>query len=327
MARAGVLATLALSAATAVAAARPPTPAPATLTLRALTLPPLSYGLDELAPHMSNDTMHSHLHGNFAAYATKATAALSQLAATDRELAHRGIGYVLQHLADVKDDGLRATLRNQGGGYVNHEMWFGQLAPPAHAGAFEPSSAVGAALLRRYTGEDIFRELFRAAALRVFGSGWVWLEVDATGDVARLEITWSPNQDTPASDPRRTPLIGLDVWEHAYVRDFSIDRAAFVDAFWAVLDWRVVDARFRLAVGEGLEEAGRTAGDAGAGAEKPVDGDEVIQELAAAEAAARGGEGGQEEAQEWKEAAAVEGEAGNEESEEEDEEGDFDDEL
>ena len=171
---------LALTAAAAAAAQSP-------LTLRALPLPPLAYGLHELAPHMSNDTMHAHYYGNTAAYAAKASAALSTLAVTDPALAHRGIGYVLTRLADVPDDGLRTALRNHGGGYVNHAVWFGQLAPPAHAGAFEPSSAVGAAVLRRYTGEDIFRELFRAAALRVFGSGWVWLEVDATGDVARLE--------------------------------------------------------------------------------------------------------------------------------------------
>ena len=191
-----------------------------------LQLPGLTYGYGDLEPYFDETTMTVHHLGHHQAYTDKTNQALAKLRAnmTTHDLAKMGLDSILKHLADVPDPE-RTILRNQGGGYVNHELWFSQLAPPIEKGGsggiFDHNTELGKALVKQFINFDIFKELFKNAALKVFGSGWAWLELDMRGGVPVLAITTTTNQDSPAMEQGRVPLLGLDVWEHAYCESAS----------------------------------------------------------------------------------------------------------
>jgi superoxide dismutase, Fe-Mn family len=190
-----------------------------------LQLPALQFGYADLEPYIDEATMEVHHLGHMQAYTDKANAALAELRAnaTTNALAKLGLDALLSRLGDVPEP-QRSALRNHGGGYVNHELFFASLGVPEEKGGpggrFLPGTPLGQAIARQFVSFAIFQELFRQAALRVFGSGWVWLELDKRGGdnaVGVLAITTTPNQDSLTMDsPLRVPLLGLDVWEHAY---------------------------------------------------------------------------------------------------------------
>lgn len=210
-----------------------------------LPLPGLPYAYDALEPYIDAATMRTHHLGHMKAYTDRVNAAIGELRAdpATNALAKNGLEWLLQHL-DLVPEPQRGAIANHGGGYVNHELFFAQLAPARGNASSSAAAASGegddgddegapapgwggdfsltdgthfqAAFLERFVSLPIFKELVRTAALRLFGSGWVWLELDARGAVPVLAVTTTPNQDTPLTDPRRLPLLGVDVWEHAY---------------------------------------------------------------------------------------------------------------
>lgn len=219
-------------------------PAPA----RLLTLPPLPYGYDALAPAIPEDIMRVHHLKHHAAYTAKANDALDELFASSPQLRLRerdGVGqlrHVLENLPSVTPSALRTTLQNNGGGFVNHAFFWKCLAP-AGSTALADAVALQDALVRAFGSVEAFRAKFTASALSVFGSGWVWLErVGVSGELA---ITTTPNQDSPFFEAGRRPILALDVWEHAYYLAYKNDRKAYVDAFFAVVNWNFVGNEFR----------------------------------------------------------------------------------
>jgi len=239
-----------------------------------LQLPALPYSYDALEPHIREKTMRVHHLGHFQAYTDKTNDALKALRAdpVTHDLAKLGIDAVLRNLGNISAP-LAAQLRNNGGGFVNHELFFSSLAAP-HEGASERENAVGGLLdaqsevaqrISRDFGEfDTFKAAFEDAASRLFGSGWVWLELHTPeAGTPILRITTTPNQDTPAMYPGRVPLLGLDLWEHAWYLELcdehskrpALERAAYIYGFWKVINWRVVDARLQAALQDQLVTA------------------------------------------------------------------------
>jgi len=201
-------------------------------------LPELGYPAHALEPHIDARTMEIHHGKHHAAYTANLNAALKD--------------YPHLHGARVEDlllalDNLPAPIqtavRNNGGGFLNHSLFWETLAP---GGAREPvagpppEGALDEAIMIKYGGFDEFKAEFAAAAATRFGSGWAWLSTDAEGD---LEVTSTPNQDTPVMDGR-VPLLGLDVWEHAYYLRYQNRRPDYIDAFWNVVNWNVVEGIF-----------------------------------------------------------------------------------
>jgi len=166
--------------------------------------------------------------------------------ASTKFLAKMGVDSLLQHLDEVPE-ALRKTVRNAGGGYVNHAFFFDCMSPN---GGGEPSGALSDAIRASFGGLSAFKQMFSLAALEVFGSGWAWLVYDTSvGTLAALKVTSTPNQDTPAMQSGLVPLLGIDVWEHAYYLKHQSRRKDYVDDFWAVLNWPEVMERYAVATG------------------------------------------------------------------------------
>ena len=194
------------------------------------TLPKLSYAYDALEPHIDARTMeihHTKHHQAYIANANKALAGNAELQALS--------GEALLARLDRVPEPLRTTLRNNVGGHVNHSFFWETLSP---AGGGSPEGALAAAITAAFGSFDGFKSQFTDAALKRFGSGWAWLVTD--GD--KLAIRSTANQDSPLMDGAR-PLVGLDVWEHAYYLHYQNRRADYVTAFWNVVDWRVAARR------------------------------------------------------------------------------------
>lgn len=217
--------------------------------------------------------MRVHYGGHFAAYLTKTNAAMAELRGSKdndvRELAKRGLEEVLRNLDKVPEH-LRATLRNQGGGFINHELYFSILAPQFKqpddlieltreqealqrlrvGGLLEPDSAIAHLIDRDFGGVQQLQRAFDAVANGLFGSGWVWLEVAHHEEKgASLRITTTANQDNPImTGSKGVPILGEDLWEHAYYLDRQNRRAEYVSAFWHVLNWGEVNRRLLAAV-------------------------------------------------------------------------------
>lgn len=183
--------------------------------------------------------MKVHHSGHHQTYTDKLNAALVELASLAPELATVPIAKLLERLPEVPEK-VRGAIRNNGGGYVNHEFFFNAMAP-GQGGV--PTGALAAAITATWGSFDAFKEAFTNAALGCFGSGWVWLISDAA-DGGKLKIVSSANQETPASDPTKKPLVVIDLWEHAYYLKFQNKRAAWIAAWWNVVSWPVVAARF-----------------------------------------------------------------------------------
>ena len=191
-------------------------------------LPDLQYAHNALEPHIDAHTMEIHHGKHHAAYTANLNAAL----ADHPGLHGKSASELVSDLAALPD-AIRAAVRNNGGGYVNHAM-FWQLMTPG--GADAPGGELASAIDAAFGSVDEFKQRFAAAAVGRFGSGWAWLAADGDGS---LEVLSTPNQDTPVMTGK-TPILGVDVWEHAYYLNYQNRRPDYVAAFWNVVNWTVV---------------------------------------------------------------------------------------
>ena len=199
------------------------------------TLPPLPYANDALEPHIDAKTMEIHHDKHHQAYITNLNNAL----ATHPELESHSIEQLCANIDSVPEP-IRVAVRNNGGGHYNHSLFWKLLAPSA-GGA--PTGDLAAAIDHTFGSFDAFRETFAKAATTRFGSGWAWL-VKKDG---KLAVNSTPNQDNPLMDGSGTPLLGLDVWEHAYYLNYQNKRPDYIAAFWNVVNWPAVAERFASA--------------------------------------------------------------------------------
>lgn len=193
------------------------------------TVPALGYDYNALEPHISGAIMQLHHDKHHQAYVDKLNKALE----SHPELANHSVEELLSGLSGLPDD-IRQAVRNHGGGHYNHSLFWKVLSPQ---GGGEPTGALGEALVAKYGSFQAFTEQFSAAALGLFGSGWVWL-------TPALEIVAMPNQDVTLHDGGVEPLMGLDVWEHAYYLDYKNKRDDYIAAWWHVVDWEFVASRY-----------------------------------------------------------------------------------
>ena len=196
----------------------------------AFSVPDLPYDYDALEPHIDEATMRVHHDKHHQAYVDKANGALEGTEWADREVED-----VLQNLDSLPAD-KQGPVRNNGGGHYNHSLFWQMLSPD---GGGAPSGDLGAAIDSAFGSFDEFKTKFKEAGIGQFGSGWAWLVKDGDG----VAIVKTPNQDSPISDGK-TPLLGCDVWEHAYYLKYQNKRPDYIDAFWNVVNWDYVAERF-----------------------------------------------------------------------------------
>lgn len=195
------------------------------------TLPDLQYSFDALEPHIDARTMEIHHDKHHAAYVANVNKALEG----HPELQAKSIDDLVAGLADVPE-AIRGAVRNNGGGHANHTLFWDIMGPN---GGGAPTGDLADAIQRDIGGLDALKEGLNQAGMTRFGSGWAWLV--KSGDA--LEIVSTANQDSPLTDGK-TPILGVDVWEHAYYLHYQNRRAAYLDAWWNVVDWQKVAARF-----------------------------------------------------------------------------------
>lgn len=198
----------------------------------AFTLPPLPYDYTALEPHIDEQTMRIHHDKHHAAYVNNLNAALEPHSA----LQARSLEALIGDLAGVPE-GIRAAVRNNGGGHWNHTFFWEIMAP---GGATAPEGALAAAIDKAFGGLAQFKEQFQKACVGRFGSGWGWLVADANGG---LSIESTPNQDNPLMEGRKA-ILGCDVWEHAYYLKYQNRRPDYVSAWWNVVNWTEVAKRY-----------------------------------------------------------------------------------
>jgi Fe-Mn family superoxide dismutase len=209
----------------------------------AFTLPPLPYQPADLEPHIDAKTMEIHHGKHHAAYVTNANAAI----AANASLKGKSVEEIVTALPSVSDEALRATLRNNAGGHWNHDLFWKIMAPAGKGG--EAGADLTAAIKSAFGSMDDFKKLFGEAATKRFGSGWAWLIVQDK----KLKVVSTPNQDNPLmkgivpDSDLGTPLLGLDVWEHAYYLHYQNRRPDYIAAWWNVVNWNEVAKRFAKA--------------------------------------------------------------------------------
>jgi len=201
----------------------------------AFTLPPLGYDYAALEPHIDARTMEIHHTKHHQAYVTNLNAAIEKAP----ELQDKSLEWLLQNLPAVPES-VRNAVRNNGGGHWNHSFFWQILGPN---GGGEPSGAVADAIKSSFGDFSKLKEQLNASGLARFGSGWAWVVADKGG---KLSIESTPNQDTPVSD-RKTPILGVDVWEHAYYLKYQNRRADYLAAWWNVINWGEVAKRLDAA--------------------------------------------------------------------------------
>ncbi|ELQ0052481.1 superoxide dismutase [Listeria monocytogenes] len=197
-------------------------------------LPKLPYTYDALEPNFDKETMEIHYTKHHNTYVTK----LNEAVAGHPELASKSAEELVTNLDSVPED-IRGAVRNHGGGHANHTLFWSILSPN---GGGAPTGNLKAAIESEFGTFDEFKENFNAAAAARFGSGWAWLVVND----GKLEIVSTANQDSPLSDGK-TPVLGLDVWEHAYYLKFQNRRPEYIDTFWNVINWDEANKRFDAA--------------------------------------------------------------------------------
>jgi Fe-Mn family superoxide dismutase len=212
-------------------------------TAPAFTLPNLPYAKDALEPHIDARTMEIHHGKHHAAYVTNANAAN----AANPALHGKSLEEIVTGLTAIADEALRTTLRNNAGGHWNHDFFWKTLAPSGQGG--EPGEALAATIASAFGSMDDFKKLFGEAATKRFGSGWAWLIVQN----GKLKITSTANQDNPLMKgivpdaDLGTPILGLDVWEHAYYLHYQNRRPDYIAAFWNIVNWSEAAKRFAAA--------------------------------------------------------------------------------
>lgn len=201
----------------------------------AFELPALPYANNALEPHIDARTMEIHHDKHHAGYTSKLNAALEEYP----DLQEKSIEELLADL-DAIPDAIRGGVRNNGGGYANHNLFWTCMGPN---GGGNPSGELAEAINTAFGSFDSFKEKFSSAAATRFGSGWAWLSVNESGG---LVVSSTPNQDSPISEGL-TPILGLDVWEHAYYLNYQNRRPDYVAAFWNVVNWDQVAKNYAAA--------------------------------------------------------------------------------
>ena len=196
------------------------------------TLPPLPYPTNALEPHIDAQTMEIHHGKHHAAYVNNLNAALEKAP----ELANKSLDELLKNLNAVPE-AVRTAVRNNGGGHWNHTLFWQSMTPN---GGGAPSGKLAEAINAAFGDFEKFKEQFNAAGVARFGSGWVWLVKEG----GKLAITSTPNQDNPIMDGKPAPLLGNDVWEHAYYLKYQNRRPDYLKAWWNVVNWAEVAKRF-----------------------------------------------------------------------------------
>ncbi len=195
-------------------------------------LPKLDYPYDALEPHIDAQTMEIHHTKHHQGYVNNTNAALEKYS----DLQSKSVEQLLSDLSALPDD-VRTALRNNAGGHANHSLFWRVMAPSAGG---EPSGALADAIRSAFDDFNSFKDVFSKAAATRFGSGWAWLVVDGSGG---LQVRSTANQDSPISDGLK-PILGLDVWEHAYYLKYQNRRPDYVAAWWNVVNWKEVTRLF-----------------------------------------------------------------------------------
>jgi len=198
----------------------------------AYTLPPLAYPYNALEPHIDARTMEIHHTKHHQAYINNVNNAIKGKA----NLESKSVEDLIADMNAIPED-IRNAVRNNGGGHANHTFFWTIIGPGAGG---QPKAQVAAAINQAFGSFDAFKEKFALAATTRFGSGWAWVAVGKDG---KLEISSTPNQDSPLMEGK-TPILGIDVWEHAYYLHYQNRRADYIAAFWNVVNWQEVEKRF-----------------------------------------------------------------------------------
>lgn len=193
-------------------------------------LPDLDYGYDAFGKYISKDIMELHHSKHHQTYVDKLNAAIDQAP----ELKDKSLEELISNL-DAVPEKVRTAVRNHGGGHYNHSLFWKFMTPDASG---EPSGELADAIKQKYGSFQGFMDEFAKQSLGVFGSGWAWLQPD-------LSIVTTPNQDSPLNSGEPEPILGLDVWEHAYYLDYTYKRADYINAWWHVVNWDEVAERFK----------------------------------------------------------------------------------
>jgi len=196
------------------------------------SLPPLPYPTDALEPHIDKMTMEIHHGKHHNAYVTNLNKALESAP----NLANKTVEELLANNCAIVPDAIKTAVRNNGGGHINHSMFWTILSK---SGGGQPSGALADAIKSTFGGFDPFKEKFNAAATTRFGSGWAWLVRDGS----KLDIYSTANQDSPVMEGK-FPIMGLDVWEHAYYLKYQNRRPEYIAAWWSVVNWAEIEKRF-----------------------------------------------------------------------------------
>ena len=197
------------------------------------SLPPLPYPYDALEPHIDKLTMEIHHTKHHAAYVNNLNKALESAP----ELANKSLEELLAHNCANVPETIRTAVRNNGGGHANHSLFWELMGPKAGG---QPAGKLSEAINKTFGSFEKFKEKLTEAALGRFGSGWAWLVKTPAG---QLEVYSTPNQDSPLMEGK-FPVLGLDVWEHAYYLKYQNRRADYVQAWWNVVNWAAVEKRF-----------------------------------------------------------------------------------
>ncbi len=192
----------------------------------------LKYNFNALEPHIDELTMNTHYSKHHAAYTNNLNSALEKLP----EFSEFSIEEIFKKLSEISDPSLKAAITNNGGGYFNHNLYFGTLSPN---GGGKPDGRLAEQIDKDFGSFEALKEQLSAAAAARFGSGWAWLSTDKNGN---LKVSSSPNQDNPIMESKGewSPILGIDVWEHAYYLKYKNLRADYVKAFFDVVDWKEV---------------------------------------------------------------------------------------
>ncbi|MBY0154493.1 superoxide dismutase [Cytobacillus oceanisediminis] len=202
--------------------------------MMAFELPQLPYAYDALEPNIDKETMNIHHTKHHNTYVTNLNNALEG----NEELLSKTVEEVVSNL-DAVPEAVRTAVRNNGGGHANHSLFWQIISPN---GGGEPTGELADAISSKFGSYDSFKEEFAKAATTRFGSGWAWLAVNN----GELEVTSTPNQDSPLMEGK-TPILGLDVWEHAYYLKYQNRRPEYINSFWNVVNWDEVSKRYSAA--------------------------------------------------------------------------------